>query len=132
MMKRSDAESSVPKVLLLGGLMFGAIALLLDGNHLGLLSRTNGRPENCDGVVNDQAVISREQLASFLTISERDAKTKVQEILKTPYCQLAAIEVRAGVKAERDVYPLAFDPHTRLIVLYEGDEYAGYQFQFEQ
>ncbi|NJP12002.1 MAG: hypothetical protein HC866_23115 [Leptolyngbyaceae cyanobacterium RU_5_1] len=29
-------------------------------------------------------------------------------------------------------YPLAFDPQTWFIVLYEGDEYAGYSFSFRR
>ena len=49
-------------------------------------------------------------------------------MLKAPYCQLPNLEVRAGATAERFVYPLAFDPQISLIVLYEGDEYAGFRF----
>ncbi|WP_179228673.1 hypothetical protein [Leptolyngbya ohadii] len=51
---------------------------------------------------NANVIISREQLAQFLTISERA------------------------------VYPLAFDRQTWLVVLYEGEEYAGYQFRVQR
>ena len=94
--------------------------------------QANSAPETCVGEMNPDVVLSREQLAAFLTISERDAKGRVQELLQTPYCNLSNLEIRAGIPAERVVYPLAFDPETWLVVLYEEDEYAGYQFRFAQ
>src|SRR3712207_8910256 len=42
-------------------------------------------------------------LAQFLTISERDSRQRVQDILQLPYCQLPDLEVRADVRAERFV-----------------------------
>jgi hypothetical protein len=47
-----------------------------------------------------------------------------------PYCKLPTLNVRAGVEAEREAYPLEFDPATTLVILYENDEYAGYRFSF--
>jgi len=66
-----------------------------------------------------------------LAVPERDRKSKVEEILKQPYCQLPTLEVRAGIAAERVAYPLAFDPQSWLVILYEGDEYAGYEFRVQ-
>jgi hypothetical protein len=84
----------------------------------------------CQQVIQPQAILARDQLAQLLTIPERSTKAQVREIIKDPYCQLADVEVRAGVMAQREAYPLAFDPDTWFVVLYEGDEYAGYDFSF--
>jgi hypothetical protein len=75
-------------------------------------------------------VLSRQQLSQLLTIAERSPRQKIRSIVQAPYCQMAPIEVRSGVQAEREAYPLAFDPNTWLVVLYEGEEYAGYSFSF--
>ncbi|NJR59486.1 MAG: hypothetical protein HC769_11925 [Cyanobacteria bacterium CRU_2_1] len=131
-MKHVEVESSGLKALLLVGLMATVGVLLLDVSQIRLPQSTRYQAEICEGQINPDVVISREQLAQFLTISERDTRARVQDILLVPYCQLPDLEVRAGVVAERSVYPLAFDPQTWLIVLYEGDEYAGYQFLFQQ
>lgn len=117
------------RLLPIGGLVAIVFSLAMDVNRSSF-SRVNPTPEACTGAINSTVNISREQLAAFLTISERDAKQRVQDILQTPYCYLPGLEVRAGVQAERAVYPLAFDPKTWLVVLYEEDEYAGYQFRF--
>jgi hypothetical protein len=123
------------KLLLIGAMLLPLLAiLLLDVRQGGALSNLTNltsltrRTETCEGAVTEGVVISRQQLAEFLTISERDARSRVEEVLKAPYCQLPNLSVRAGVVSERKVYPLAFDPRTWLIVLYEGDEYAGYRF----
>ena len=85
----------------------------------------------CQNIVASQTVLSRQQLGQLLTIPERENRQAIEAIAKDPYCTLTAIEVRAGVMAERSVYPLAFDPNTWLIVLYEDEEYAGYGFKFQ-
>lgn len=82
----------------------------------------------CQQVIQARSVLSRDQLAKLLNVRERSSKSAVQAIVREPYCKLAPIEIRAGVTADREAYPLAFDPHTWLVVLYEGDEYAGYDF----
>jgi hypothetical protein len=129
-MKRSSINP-ILRLLPIAGLAAVAVGLLMD---IGRTSSADaGRTtEVCMGEVNDGVIISREQLAAFLTISERDRKARVQELLQTPYCHLPNLEIRAGVPAERVVYPLAFDPNTWLVVLYEEEEYAGYQFRFAQ
>ncbi|WP_430686000.1 hypothetical protein [Leptolyngbya sp. AN02str] len=85
----------------------------------------------CQEVIQSQAVLSRDQLARLLAIPERDRKENVRAIMSEPYCQLPSVEVRQGVVAEREAYPLAFDPQTWFVVLYEGEEYAGYSFVFK-
>lgn len=130
-MQQQGLDYSALKPLLAGGIMFALIGLLMDVR--GEISpQRGGNPHDaCSGMVNSQVVLSREQLAQLLTVPEREAKTRVRDILREPYCQLPALQVRAGVTAERDVYPLSFDPQTRLVILYEGDEYAGYRFSFQ-
>jgi hypothetical protein len=129
-MKRPEPQRQLGmRLFLLGGALAVMAALTMDIREGISMERRNRRPENCTGQVNGDATISRDQLAAFLTVSERGSKATVQDILQIPYCHLPGLEVRAGVPAERAVYRLAFDPQTWLVVLYEGDEYAGYQFQ---
>ena len=85
----------------------------------------------CQEVTQSTAVLSREQLAQLLAVPERSEKNSIREIVETPYCTLPQVEVRAGVSAVREAYPLAFDPDTWLVVLYEGEEYAGYGFSVQ-
>jgi len=105
---------------------------------LGVLSdvRDTWKPSlvsnDCAEIVQPETVLSREQLSQLLTIPERDRKERVRAIISEPYCRLAQVEIRQGVVAEREVYPLAFDPQTWFVVLYEGKEYAGYSFVFRR
>lgn len=129
MKKRPEPQRQLGlRLFLLGGGCAVIAGLTMDMREV-ISMEQRRQPDNCVGDVNPTAAISREQLATFLTVSERGAKVTVQDILQMPYCQLPALEVRAGVPAERSVYQLAFDPQTWLVVLYEGEEYAGYQFQ---
>lgn len=133
--QRSAFQRSKPqpqlgmKLFLLGGALAVMAGLVLDMRDAISNEHANRRPENCIGEVQADATISRDQLATFLTITERSDQAMVQDILQTPYCQLSSLEVRAGIPAERAVYRLAFDPQTWLIVLYEEEEYAGYQLR---
>ncbi|MDX2216812.1 MAG: hypothetical protein SFY66_26335 [Oculatellaceae cyanobacterium bins.114] len=129
-MKQVNPEFATLKPLLAGGLVFALVGLLIDVRGTVTPKQYQSHPEVCQGTINSQVAISREQLAQLLTVPERDNKTRVRDILKEPYCQLPSLQIRAGVAADRDVYPLAFDPQARLVILYEGDEYAGYRFSF--
>jgi hypothetical protein len=124
------SPSLIKRSLLVGSTLLAGALVILTGNLINPGSLLSARDPNaqCQGKVQAQSVISREQLGQLLTVAERDRKAKVRQILKAPYCSLPKVEVRAGVKAEREAYPLAFDPQTRLVILYEGDEYAGYAF----
>ena len=123
-----------PKPLIAGALMFGLLWVLFDFQGMKALMNqahpmvTNDR---CETIVQADAKLSREQLANLLTIPERDTKARVRQVVEEPYCQLPELKVRSGVLAERESYPLAFDPKTQLVILYENDEYAGYRFSFE-
>ncbi|MEO0535344.1 MAG: hypothetical protein AAF215_15915 [Cyanobacteria bacterium P01_A01_bin.123] len=122
------------KPMLAGGLMFALVGLLFDFQGMrGLLIKPQAivTGERCENLVQGDATLSREKLAQVLAIPERDSKTKVREIVNEPYCTLPDLTVRSGVVAEREAYPLEFDPQTQLVILYENDEYAGYRFHFE-
>lgn len=116
---------------LMGGLIIAFVGLAFDLRHTLPTAGHISHHEACQSAVNEQATLSRTQLAQFLTISERDSRDKVTQIVGAPYCQLQSLQVRASVTAERQVYPLAFDPQTRLVILYEGQEYAGFRFSFQ-
>jgi hypothetical protein len=110
--------------LLAGGSVLTALVLLVD-LHGGLPLQNPGH--RCQRIVQAKATLSRQQLAKLLTIPERAKKNQVQAIVPEPYCELPSLELRAGASAERNAYPLAFDPQTWVVILYEGDEYAGYR-----
>ncbi len=82
---------------------------------------------SCETIVQKDASLSRQQLALFLTIPERSSRHRVQEVVRQPHCRLSSLEVRSGVRSTREVYPLQFDPKNWLVILYEGEEYAGYR-----
>ncbi|MCG8361783.1 MAG: hypothetical protein MJA27_00455 [Pseudanabaenales cyanobacterium] len=123
-----------PKPLIAGALMFGLLWILFD--FQGMKAWMNQSPvmatsDRCETIVQSDVKLSRAQLASLLTIPERDTKARVRQVIEAPYCKLPELKVRSGVLAEREAYPLAFDPKTQLVILYENDEYAGYRFSFE-
>lgn len=121
------------KPFLAGGLVLSVVGLLIDfqGVRQWLPIAETHQQQECEAIVQGNARLSREQLAKLLTIPERDTKANVQKVLAEPYCRLPQLQVRSGVAAEREAYPLAFDPDTQLVILYENDEYAGYRFRFE-
>lgn len=119
------------KPLLAGGLLFIFVALLIDMRGSVSSTRSQNQAEVCQGETNTGGALSRDQIARLLTVPERNPKSTVRDILKEPYCKLSSLQVRAGVEAERDAYRLSFEQQTWLIVLYEGDEYAGYQFRIQ-
>ena len=106
-----------------------ALALMADVRQL---VPGKSSTEVCQEIVQPDAVLSRTQLAQLLAVSERTAKTAIQQVVSEPYCRLPSISVRAGVTAEREAYPLAFKSDTLFVVLYEGDEYAGFDFSFQR
>lgn len=151
MSQRSAYQGTVSKVsakrpikpLLAGGLILSLMGLLLDVNGVKSLlsnpaafarSPVTGKSVEqlssaCTSEVVGTAQLSRQQLLELLAVPERDSKERIRQIVAEPYCQLSAINIRAGVAAEREAYPLAFDPDTTLVLLYENDEYAGYRFK---
>ncbi len=140
--RRSNQLSIKP--LLAAGLICALSVLLLDvkgiktllSDPVGFVRTPTTHPvidqlsDDCATDIVSSAQLSREQLLKLLAVPERDSKTRIRQITTEPYCQLSGINIRAGVEAEREAYPLAFDPTTALVILYENDEYAGYRFLF--
>ena len=115
--------------LMTGGCLLLALVLMTDVRQF--LPKAEAK-EICQEVIQPDAILSRTHLAQLLAVSERSAKTAIQQVVAEPYCRLPSVSIRAGITAEREVYPLAFDPDTWLVMLYEGDEYAGFDFSFRK
>ncbi|NER00374.1 MAG: hypothetical protein F6K30_27370 [Cyanothece sp. SIO2G6] len=130
----SSPDISIPGVsnvqyAIAGGCIFMALALLVDVRPF----TPKAAPSNlCQQMVRPDAVLSRDHLTQILAISERTARSAVQQVMAEPYCRLSPVSIRAGVLAEREAYPLGFDPDTWLVMLYEGEEYAGFDFSFQR
>jgi hypothetical protein len=116
------------KYMLAGGSVIAALGLLIEPQSL--LQKFAPSKDACQEVIQPKAVLSRDQLSQLLTVPERSSQEQIRQLMKEPYCRLPDVQVRAGVMARREVYPLAFDPQTWFVVLYEGGEYAGYSFSF--
>ncbi len=131
---RPRSQRLGPKPLVAASLSMILAALVIDFDKIQPIFSSSGsvsQQSSCNTVVSDGAKLSREQLAKLLTIPERDDKSRIRQVVSEPYCQLPTLKVRSGVDAEREAYPLAFDPGTSLVILYENNEYAGYRFSFE-
>jgi len=106
-------------------LMAGVIFLELNGvPSFGFWKRTG---EPCQEMVQAKTLISKQQLAQLLTLPVGTPQAKIREVLNQPYCKLANLQIRTGATAVREAYPLDFDSQNWLIVLSEGDQYAGYR-----
>lgn len=127
--KSKGMRHSLMQYIVAGGCILSALALMTDVQSL---IPTASVSNFCQRVVKTEALLSREHLAQLLTVSERSPKASVQQVIAEPYCQLPPLELRAGVPAEREAYPLAFDPDTWFVVLYENGEYAGFDFSFRK
>lgn len=132
--KAFRAERRSPRnVLLAGGSMLAVAALVVGPKPI--VDRAAERSANtvvCQETVQAQSVLSRSELSELLAIDERAPKGDVRAVIEEPYCTLSAVEVREGVTAQREAYPLEFNPETWFIVLYEGEEYAGFDFSFSR
>ncbi|ASC71282.1 hypothetical protein XM38_022340 [Halomicronema hongdechloris C2206] len=116
-------------VLLAGSSMLALAALVVTPFDRSEQSRT---ADLCQQRVQSQSVLSRDELSQLLTVAERSSKETVRQIIQEPYCVLSPVTVREGAQAEREAYPLEFDPQTWFVVLYEEGEYAGYDFSFRR
>ncbi|MEM1255452.1 MAG: hypothetical protein AAGI69_23695 [Cyanobacteria bacterium P01_H01_bin.21] len=116
---------------LAAGWGLAAISLLFNVSFYFNTPIAGDTKESCQTIVQSSAVLSREQLTKILAVPERSSQQSVKDIVAEPYCQLSDIELRDGVTAKREAYPLAFSPTTWLVMLYESDEYAGFAFSFQ-
>lgn len=132
---RIKGDRSAPPFNLVAALISSAVIL----GAVGLLGSITDRwqtqapplPHTCSSTPRPHQALSRETLLQLLAIPERQEASTVRQLLSEPYCQLPAIEIRAGVSAERSLYTLEFDPKTWLVILYEEEEYAGYAFDIQ-
>lgn len=125
--RRSGRSPNVSYLLAGGSLLAGLVVV----GDVGTLFESKAVSHVCQQVIQEDAALSRENLSRLIAIPERDAKSSVREVVSEPYCVLPSVEIRSGAIAEREAYPLAFDPQTWVVLLYEGDEYAGYSFSFQ-
>ncbi|MEA5447004.1 hypothetical protein VB780_00375 [Leptolyngbya sp. CCNP1308] len=122
-----------PRQVLIGGMAGGsmlALAALLISPNLDQTKVQDAEAFTCIRQEQPKAVVSRDQVKKLLETDLQAPKATVQEFLQTPYCVLSPGKTEAGLPADREAYPLEFDPQTWLVVLYEGDRYAGYDFRF--
>ncbi len=117
--------------LVLTGLSLAIAATLVDV-HPEQVASSAARGDRCQIIVEAQATLSREELVALLSIPERESMSQIRSVVSSPYCKLPDLELRVGAIAHREAYPLEFDPDTWLVILYEGDEYAGYDFSFHR
>jgi hypothetical protein len=125
----AQPQAKPRQVLMAGGSVLALAALLISPN-LGKEQVQESSPFTCVKIEQTQALVSRDRLKALLEIDLQAPKATVQELLKEPYCVISAGKTEAGQHADREAYPLEFDPQTWLVVLYEGDRYAGYDFRF--
>ncbi|MDX2243253.1 MAG: hypothetical protein NW224_21445 [Leptolyngbyaceae cyanobacterium bins.302] len=128
--RHSIINASGIKYMLAGGTVVAALGLLVEPQAL--MSKIAPTKDICQEVVQPKAVLSRDRLSQLLTIPERSNKAQIRQVMQEPYCQMPDIQARAGGTATREAYPLAFDPKTWLVVMYEGEEYVGYSFSFHR
>lgn len=127
--RKPARKSSSFQYFLAGGTMLVLMSMLADVKETW---KPKPVSNDCAEIVQSDSVLARDELAKLLAIPERDRKEAVRAVVSDPYCRLPKVEIREGVAAEREVYPLAFDPQTWFVVLYEGEEYAGYSFLFQR
>lgn len=124
-LKATNLKQQTLRLFAVGSAVVAALILLVDLH--GLVAEDQPSTATCAKLVERQTSLSTLELAQFLTIPERVQQQRVRAILQSPYCLLPELEVRSGVRALREAYPLDFDPNNWLVVLYEGEEYAGYR-----
>ena len=124
-----DPQAKPRQMLMAGGSMLALAALLITPN-LGKDQGQESSPFTCVKLEQSQSLVSRDRLKALLETDLQAPKATVQELLKQPYCVMSPGKTEAGQPADREAYPLEFDPQTWLVVLYEGDRYAGYDFRF--
>ncbi len=128
MMPLNSSRRFNRKQLLAGGAILLSLGLFVDLRGLPSLGAKIAPP--CPSAPPSQGQLSKQQVAALLTVAEGDQKDKIREIVHEPSCKLPSLQVRSGSMAEREVYTLGFVPQTWIVVLYEGDQYAGYKFWF--
>lgn len=84
----------------------------------------------CIKQMDQQSLMSRDELEAVLDLPIPAPREQVQAIVKQPHCVLEMTPGKAGGQVEREAYPLEFDPQTWFVLLYQDGNYAGYDFSF--
>lgn len=136
-MAHPEPRNPLSRSLTIGGFALLALYVVFDRSGLPSFGNIAQLPwfrdrdrftEDCQGKPQTETALSKQQLAQFLSVAEGAPKQKIRDLIKTPYCQLTTLQVRAGATAQREAYRLEFDENTWLVVLYESDQYTGYRF----
>lgn len=127
-MEQRQFVGTISKQVMAIGSVLLAVALMMDINILPSFGTRKGIGGDCKKNVQLKAKLTEQQLAKLLTIPEGSKKQRVRQVIQEPYCEMDSLQVRVGATAQREAYPLEFDSQTWLVVLYEGDQYAGYRF----
>lgn len=106
---------------------------------------------NCLEVIQSGAEMSRGEISALIKLPTGSPKQVVRQAVAEPYCTLpvgsdseetgdetaqASLEgtETSGaetVSAEREAYPLAFDPEVWIVLNYESGKYTSYDFVFK-
>jgi hypothetical protein len=124
------ASQAKPRLGLMAGGSMLALAALVITPKLSQSQVEEAAPFTCIKQEQVTALVSRDQLKRLIETDLQTPKGTVREFLQQPYCVLSPGQTQAGQPADREAYPLEFDPQTWLVVLFEGDRYAGYDFRF--
>jgi hypothetical protein len=98
----------------------------------GATSTTACQTQISDSQGNPKSKLSRATFAKLITVPEGKSRSAIRQIVAAPYCQMPSLAIRAGATSEREAYPLDFDRRTWLVLLYEGNSYAGYDLIVHQ
>lgn len=117
----------------------GAIALTALSFVPGQVGSKSVDPTTCQKKILPTGAISRGQISALLAMPTGANKEAVRRVVNEPYCLLSAISkdpnavgTGAIAGAQREAYPLAFDPDAWVVVTYaESGEYVGYDFVFK-
>lgn len=89
-------------------------------------SSTSEEQPSCTQTLNPGTRISRPSLAWLVSIPVGSAQAQITERLGTPYCLL---EGSGGLT--QFAYPCEWEPFTWLVINFQNEQYAGYEFSFE-
>ncbi|MFZ4640913.1 MAG: hypothetical protein ACOYMP_11015 [Nodosilinea sp.] len=116
-------------VVLASGSMLAAATLWLSPHPTPVIDSQPLTGE-CIKIEKIENALSRDRLKALLAVETPAPRATLQALLKDPYCVLKPTTDAQGGGTDRVAYPLEFDPHAWLVVIYQGDRYTGYDFRF--
>jgi hypothetical protein len=88
-------------------------------------STISNKSTPCAATGNTTARISRADLAWLIEVPVGSDRASMMRRLGTPYCFL-----HNGNDLIKVTYPGAWEPSTWIVVIYQGDRYAGYDLSY--